>query len=200
MSIFVEGEGMAGTFAPPARWTVWAAHAVPLCVLPSGLWRVAMVAGYAGVDVAGMGVREKVYVLLLSVVSEGAALLTLGLVRPWGEAVPRWVPFAGGRAVPVNAAFVPAVTGAVAVAALCAYGVLNSAFHAVRVEPAVGGSGAGMPDGAALWFLTACYLPLLAWGPLVGVLAFAYRARRSGRVTGGAGVSRGARGGAGMAS
>ena len=29
----------------PQRWVVWAAYAVPLCVLPSGLWRLAMSVG-----------------------------------------------------------------------------------------------------------------------------------------------------------
>lgn len=28
--------------APP-RWAVWAAYAVPLCVLPSALWRLSLV-------------------------------------------------------------------------------------------------------------------------------------------------------------
>ncbi|MCF2434810.1 hypothetical protein LV779_08895 [Streptomyces thinghirensis] len=35
--------------------------------------------------------------------SEALALLTLGLVRPWGEVVPRRVPLLGGRPVPVMA-------------------------------------------------------------------------------------------------
>ena len=36
------------------------------------------------------------------------ALLTLGLVRPWGEVFPRWVPFVGGRRVPMKLVVIPA--------------------------------------------------------------------------------------------
>lgn len=35
---------------PVPRWAVRVAHAIPLCVLPSGLWRVALVLGLAGYD------------------------------------------------------------------------------------------------------------------------------------------------------
>ena len=52
---------------------------------------------------------ESVYVLGLSVVSEGAALLTLGLVRPWGERV-RAVP--DSAAAGASPAFVPLHLGA----------------------------------------------------------------------------------------
>ncbi|MFD9243397.1 hypothetical protein ACFV0D_15960, partial [Streptomyces sp. NPDC059556] len=84
------------------RWAVLAAHAVPLVTLPSGLWRLALVAGFPVTRDAGwrsMGLGESVYVVSLSVVSELLAFLTLGLVRSWGEVFPRWMPFLGGRRV-----------------------------------------------------------------------------------------------------
>nr|WSX48777.1 hypothetical protein OG409_07335 [Streptomyces sp. NBC_00974] len=101
------------------RGITWAAHAVPLCALPSGLWRIALVVGwpdwYAGHTwLPG----ERPYVLSLSLIAECLALLTLGLVRPWGERLPSWVPFVGGRAVPVRAAVVPASIGAFLATAL----------------------------------------------------------------------------------
>ncbi|AZS72393.1 hypothetical protein DDE74_16750 [Streptomyces lydicus] len=34
------------------------------------------------------------------------------------------------------------------------------------------------PKGAAAWLMTACYLPLLAWGPLLGWVTVAYCRRR----------------------
>lgn len=75
---------------PVPRWAVRVAHAIPLCVLPSGLWRVALVLGLAGYNTDyHWAVWERPYVIGLSVVSEGLALLALGLVRPWGEVVPR---------------------------------------------------------------------------------------------------------------
>lgn len=73
------------------RWAVLAAHAVPLVTLPSGLWRLALVAGLPvtqDADLGAMSPGESVYVVSLSVVSELLAFLTLGLVRSWGEVFP----------------------------------------------------------------------------------------------------------------
>lgn len=56
------------------------------------------------------------YLLLLSGLSMGLALLTLGLVHDWGERVPGWVPLLGGRTVPTRAAVFPAAAGAVTAA------------------------------------------------------------------------------------
>ncbi|WP_406674705.1 hypothetical protein WBK31_10285 [Nonomuraea sp. N2-4H] len=90
--------------APPPRWAVRAAHAVALVTLPSGLWRVALVAGLpigyvADVppEVRDLPPGEVAYIVGLSVVSELAALLTIGLVKPWARSRPagcRW--WAGG--------------------------------------------------------------------------------------------------------
>ena len=43
--------------------------------------------------------------------TDALALLTLGLVRPWGEIVPVWVPRLGGRRIPPAAVVVPATAG-----------------------------------------------------------------------------------------
>lgn len=96
----------------PRRWTVWAAYAVLLCVLPSALWRIALVAGvfdYKPPPSASMA--EAIYVPSLSVVSVALALLTLGLVQSWGEVLPRWIPLLGGRRIPTLAAVIPALAG-----------------------------------------------------------------------------------------
>jgi len=37
------------------------------------------------------------YMIFLSALSMGLALLTLGLVHGWGQRVPHWVPRIGGR-------------------------------------------------------------------------------------------------------
>ncbi|MFE6986280.1 hypothetical protein [Streptomyces griseus] len=103
---------------PVPRWAELAARAVPWCVLPSGLWRVAVIIGMAlGLLEGGTSIAEETYMLALTVVSELLALLTLGLVRPWGEILPRRFPLVGGRRVPVAAAVVPAALGAFAVTA-----------------------------------------------------------------------------------
>ncbi|MFI8365195.1 hypothetical protein ACIGD1_34210 [Streptomyces sp. NPDC085612] len=153
------------------------AHAIPLCVLPSGLWRVALVLGLAGYDADYQWAAwERPYVLGLSVVSEGLALLALGLVRPWGEVVPRWVPGLRGRRIPIAAVVTPAALGAALIMMFCAYGVLNQIFG--FVEP-LNETGQGFPtSGPAAWALWTTYAPLLAWGPLLAVLTVAYHRRR----------------------
>ncbi|MEW1613397.1 MULTISPECIES: hypothetical protein [unclassified Streptomyces] len=80
-------------------------------VLPSGLWRIALVLGHpAGYMGAGFEpfttAGAKVWMPALSQACELVALLTIGLVRPWGEVVPRWIPLLGGRQVRPMAAVV----------------------------------------------------------------------------------------------
>jgi len=165
----------AAVSAPMPRWAVWAAYAVPLCVLPSAVWRVSLVVG--GDLPLGNGGW---YPLLLSVVSMGLALLTLGLVHSWGEVVPRWIPLLGGRRIPGRVAFVPAMVGAIAISGLAAYAVLNLTFQLVEKGAVLIGPSSGdlrPPEGR---LLTAAYAPLLAWGPLLAAVAIASYRRRSG--------------------
>ncbi|CAM5576179.1 hypothetical protein SBADM41S_04914 [Streptomyces badius] len=80
-----EAPATSPTPAPPPRWAVRAAHLTALVVLPSGLWRIALVLGHpAGYTEAGFEpfatADAKVWMLALSVVSELVALLTIGLV------------------------------------------------------------------------------------------------------------------------
>ncbi|MFE1876472.1 hypothetical protein ACFW9N_37385 [Streptomyces sp. NPDC059496] len=162
---------------PVPRWAVRVAHAIPLCVLPSGLWRVALVLGLAGYNTDyEWAAWERPYVLGLSVVSEGLALLAFGLVRPWGEVVPRWVPGLRGRRIPIPAAVIPAALGATLVMMFCAYAVLNQIFD--FVEPMNENGDGGPTSGPAAWALWAAYAPLIAWGPLLTILTVAYYRRR----------------------
>ncbi|MGW6533437.1 hypothetical protein [Streptomyces venezuelae] len=154
------------------RWAVLAAHAVPLATLPSGLWRVALVAGLPVTTEPQQGAGEAVYILMLSLVSEGLALLTLGLVRGWGEVVPSWIPVIGGRAVRPLAAVVPALLGAAGL-----FAIVGWAFYA---QAAGLGEGQGVTDSAAQSaLLIACYTPLLAWPPLLVAVTVAYYRRRT---------------------
>ncbi|MBV6700666.1 hypothetical protein KV557_26800 [Kitasatospora aureofaciens] len=162
------------------RWAVRAAHVVPLVTLPSGLWRVALVAGLAGWgEVEAMGVAEKLYILGISAVAEGLAFLTLGLVRPWGEVLPRWVPVLGGRRVPARFAVVTAGVGAALVMAFCVYYPLNALVLHTHFGPTVGGQDTvALPHGLPLLALIVCYAPLVAWGPLLAAVTVAYHRRR----------------------
>ncbi|MGW6915603.1 hypothetical protein ACWGB8_17555 [Kitasatospora sp. NPDC054939] len=155
------------------RWAVLAAWATVLCTVPSCLWRLAL--GF-GVDVgftgelAAMytGTDILVYVLVLSVASQAASLLTLALVRPWGERLPHRIPFVGGRRIPPAVVTATAGFGAFVVTALCA--ALTLAPNGPLANP-------DFPQGTARQVMLACYAPMLAWGPLVAVLTVAYSRR-----------------------
>ncbi|MER7000333.1 hypothetical protein [Streptomyces sp. NPDC000410] len=158
------------------RWVVLAASAVPLVVLPSGLWRMAMAVGIP-VGWSGElakdwqpGLETSSYIILLTLVTEGIAFLTVGLVRPWGERVPSWLPVLGGRRIPVWVVVVPAALGALAATAVTLPMFLGG-------MPADAGGPDG-PQGVAAWIMNACYVPLLLWGPLVAVVTAAYVWRR----------------------
>ncbi|MFE9446590.1 hypothetical protein ACFYO2_48800 [Streptomyces sp. NPDC006602] len=146
--------------------------------MPSCVWRLSL--GF-GVDVGFTGrlgamytgTAIMIYVLVLSVASQAAACLTLGLVKPWGERVPRWIPWLGGRRIPPLAVIIPASLGALAVVALCAAVTLASKGPLGNPD---------FPHGTAGVVMDVCYAPLLAWGPLVVVLTVAYARRRAGRV------------------
>jgi hypothetical protein len=157
---------------PP--WVRWTAHTVPLLTLPSGLWRIAFglglpvgVTGEVADDVPGW---TTLYAIALSLFAEGLALLTLGLVQRWGEVVPRWVPRLGGRRIPVLVAAVPAALGAAALTWISVGSALGWNDPASAVE--------GFPEGGWAILMTACYAPLLLWGPLLAVVTAAYVVRR----------------------
>jgi hypothetical protein len=170
---------------PVSRWVKVAAYAVPLCVLPSALWRLwKLVDGLPPGCQQLMRVWEPWYIVALSVGSFGAALLTIGLVRPWGEVVPRWVPFLRGRTVPVGAAVIAAGAGASVIFAVYAYALLNPILH-FGPTPQIPGCPPPTEEPGA-WVAIASYAPLLAWGPLLVVVTVAYYRRRTtpGRPTG----------------
>lgn len=97
------------------------------------------------------------------------AVLTVGLLRPWGENFPRWVPWLAGRPVPVMAAALPA--GAVA-AMLC--------FTAVPLLVQAAASERS--------FLMALVFPCWLWGPALALAAWGYVGHR--RITGPSGIIR----------
>jgi len=164
------------TMLAPPRWAVTAAHATLLTTLPSGVWRIFAGFGFNlgfteefwGPHMPGWGTA---YVIALSVVCEGLAYLTLGLVRPWGERVPTWIPWLGARAVRPWAAIVPATLGGLALIAMWTPMIVLPFF----------GDRSPSPDEAHGWWamlMAACYLPLIAWGPLLLAVTYAYYRRR----------------------
>ncbi len=163
--------------APPPRWAGRAATAAALTPVPSGLWRTAMAVGVpVGVDSTyrsehyGFPGWGTAYVFGLTLLLVGLALLTRGLVRPWGEVLPRGLPFVGGRRVPPLAVIVPAGAGAVALTLLW----ITAFFNLDEIFVLFG------LDGVERIVVLACYTPLLLWGPLLAAVTVSYARRTMG--------------------
>ncbi|MFD4257117.1 hypothetical protein ACFWR9_05690 [Streptomyces sp. NPDC058534] len=99
MCVMTTGTALLPASAPAPVWARRAAHAIALCAVPSGLWRIAMASGvYVGYsdqvlrdvfDIPGWGIA---YVVGLSVLTELAALFPLLLVSDrWRPLHPRVV-------------------------------------------------------------------------------------------------------------
>lgn len=111
------------------------------------------------------------YVFGLSVLSEGLAYLTFGLLARWGEIAPSWMPFIGGRRIPPLAAIVPGALGGLGLIAL--WDPLWLALFHIGGVPLVEYSNG--------WWKTLAMgatLPLTLWGPLLLAVTYAYYKRR----------------------
>ena len=161
--------------APP-RWASWLAWGTVACLVPSAIWRTAVGLGVdlgwsqEHLDLEQIPGFGSFYVIALSVLSLFAASLTLGLVRPWGERFPSWLPLARGRSVPVLMAVVPALVGTCLVLAISVKSILSwdrvSGF-------------ADRPDSWWAALMAACYLPAVLWGPMLLAVTWDYWRRRS---------------------
>lgn len=169
------------TERPVPHWANVIAHVIPLLTLPSGLWRVGIALGFSlgTLDDSGRPFHvegwEAVYILGISLFAEAVALTAFGLVRAWGEVVPRWIPRIGGRRVPPLAAVIPAVLGSLALILIWTYGFRDLFFSL---------NGVPIPFANDGWaaLMIACYAPLNLWGPLLLVLTWAYYRRRGARL------------------
>jgi hypothetical protein len=110
--------------------------------------------------------------LLLGGAALLGAVLTIGLIRPWGERFPRWLPVVAGRPVPIAAAAVPGglVAAVVTSAALPMIMLLS-------VEPTDTGPG-GMSGTERL--LALLLFPCWIWGPMLGLAVWGYVGHRRG--------------------
>lgn len=162
------------------RWARTAALAVPLVVMPSGLWRILMVHEGAGEGAGDLPawLPVEVYVILLSVVSELLAFTAVGLIASWGEIWPRWMPVLRGRRVPPLAAAVPAALGALVLTALWTTAAITDVADVTLRGDATSPDYPGEAGGWTAFLFYLCYAPLLLWGPLLGALTLAYCRRR----------------------
>lgn len=181
---------MHGPAAGVPRWARIAALAIPLTVLPSSLWRIAVCTFHAPITRGDLlsrvtssglpGLPLWLYVILLSVVSELLAFAAVGLVSAWGEVVPRWIPVLRGRRVPALSAVIPAALGATVLTLLWTWVAVTMSLG-LRIDgrPQAQLSPVSFTDWQGL-VAVAAYAPLLLWGPLLAAVTVSYWRRRHG--------------------
>ncbi|NQE93649.1 hypothetical protein HPY32_42785 [Nocardia terpenica] len=155
------------------RWAVIAARLVPVAVLPFTLWRLGAVLGLPLGEATNLPWWARGYIIAIMIVLEALAFLTIGLVSPWGEVVPHWIPALGGRPVRPLAVVVPALVGAV----LATAGGLTFAYNCYTMLADPSSTEMGGPAQRVIF--TLCYLPLAAWGPLLAAVAISYHRHRT---------------------
>lgn len=154
------------------RWA-YAGFAVPVVgwTVPHGLWLLGVPLGIsaAGIDEVRDNLWQTAPAVTVAIVilPTLGGLLTLGLVRPWGQVLPAWLPLLAGRRVPRLLALIPA--GVVAVS-LISYGLISGW---ILID--------GLRTGTTTWsqlrsgWAVAVTVPVfLAWGVALGVTAFGY--------------------------
>src|SRR5690606_5586783 len=104
--LVAHGDGLVLSLLLLATGALWAAVGAQTLAGTSALVRLAWLTPWPqlGFDV---DLSTRVWGLTLSSGAWLGVVLTLGLIRPWGEVFPRWVPGLAGRRVPVAAAAVP---------------------------------------------------------------------------------------------
>jgi len=166
-----------------------AAYAIPFTVLPSSIWRIVTFTFHVplvndpppGADVNGTlpnWFPLELYVVVLSVFSELLAFLAIGLIARWGEVFPRWTPGLRGRRVPVLVAVVPAALGATVLTALWTWATVTTFFRRTIQGDSLPADNPFAEYGWQYAVAAAAYVPLIAWGPLLAAVTFAYYRRR----------------------
>ena len=158
------------------RWAVWVTVLVPLVYAATRwLWAAGVPLGLT-TEFYEQGVKVGLWRIgaALATVALAGSLLAFGLVRPWGEVFPRWLPVLGGRRVPPALVIGPAAIVAVLITAAGFMFVRFAITDELRLgnDPVTlrENQGALLPE--LLW-------PL--WGPALAAAALAYWYRVRGR-------------------
>jgi hypothetical protein len=105
---------------------------------------------------------------ILATMGAAGAMLTIGLVRPWGEVYPRWIPYLRGKRVRPRTAIIPAAAVAMLVTSAGLMYLRRLALGRVDLTADTGGL-----------FVPEFFWPV--WGAALGAAALAYHLRRRGR-------------------
>jgi hypothetical protein len=172
---------VSDTERPVPRWAMRLAYALPLLLLPSCLWRLPFALHFEmgqvqDVDMPPYWVSIP-YVLGLSVLSEAIAVLTIGLVRGWGEVAPAWIPIIGGRRIRPMAAAAPVVLGGLILTLLFTNVPIGDGRRLTTLYGIV--DSVGYTNDAWQALATVCVTPISAWGPITIALGIAYYRRRT---------------------
>ncbi|MGH2446432.1 MAG: hypothetical protein ACRDGD_10420 [Candidatus Limnocylindria bacterium] len=171
-----------GWIAPDraARWGRWATYvaiAVPvLYAVTRWAWALGIPLGISEEFLReGQEIGLWLAGAALATLAVVGAILTLGLVKPWGETFPRWIPFLGARRVPPALAIIPA--------SIVAILVTTSGIMFWRMTLS-GGFPLGELELITLedsWAALAPELLWPPWGVALGAATLAYHFRRRGR-------------------
>lgn len=131
------------------------------CPLPYALLRLSWLTPWPLLAPEGIDLSTRLWGLVLSSGSWLGVVLTLGLVLPWGETFPRWMPVLAGREVPVAAAAVPGG----AVAALLGFAAVPMLLGAPQMS-------------VADLIVFAVTFPCWLWGPALALAVWGYVGHR----------------------
>jgi hypothetical protein len=164
-----------------ARWGKWATYTAVIIPMLYAATRWAWALGIPlGVSEEFLRAGQEVGLwwagAALATVAVAGALLTLGLIQPWGEHFPRWLPVLGGKPVPIALAVLPA--------SLVAILVTTAGLMYVRLVIS-GTFGVIVPaldiNLGENWATLAPELLWPLWGVALGAATLAYYYRRRGR-------------------
>ncbi|GIN70329.1 hypothetical protein J14TS2_08040 [Bacillus sp. J14TS2] len=161
------------------QWSKWITYLAVFAPLPYVMTRYAWALGIPiGVDgeflqdFTAINPVHHTTEWVLGSLCVGGALLTLGLIQPWGEQFPAWFPLFNGKRVPILLAVIPAMITAIAITS--AGTVFTSSFIAYKFQIV-------SVDNILLeqaWGTIGPMLTWIPWGVALGLAAIAYYYRR----------------------
>lgn len=184
VALALRSAGMDG----PGRVEAWVIrHRRPLTLLaacgplPYALLRLTWLTPWPllGGTMAEADVATRVWGLTLSAGAWLGVILTLGLIRPWGEVFPCWFPGVGGRPVPLAVVAVPGFM----IAALLIFAAVPMVLSASIIGPSI-------------MLASALVFPCWLWGPALALAVWGYLGHRRSTSVARAGAAPSARMGA----